>query len=76
MFLCICKGVRISDAAYAASAGFDSPESIRQLFGFDDEECCGRCAKHIDAVTALVHLELKKRETARSLPLAPAALAA
>ena len=64
MFLCICKAVRVSEAVDAARAGFDSPESIKEFFGFDDEECCGRCAKNIEAVTALVHLELKRRETA------------
>lgn len=76
MFLCICKAVRVSEAVDAARAGFDSPESIKQLFGFDDEDCCGRCAEHIDSVTALVRLELRRREVAAAPSSRGAALAA
>ena len=62
MFLCMCKAVRVSEAVDAARAGVDSPESMRQYFGFDDDDCCGRCADDIDAVAELVHVELKKNK--------------
>lgn len=48
MFLCMCKEIRVSEAVDAARSGFQSPESIRTHFGFDDDECCGRCAEQID----------------------------
>ena len=54
MFLCVCKAVRVSEAVDAARSGIDSPESIRTFFGFDDDECCGRCANEIEDVAALV----------------------
>ena len=68
MFLCVCKAVRMSEAVDAAKDGYNSPESIRQFFGFDDDdECCGRCAEDIEQVTALVHVELCKANTATGL---------
>ena len=62
MFLCVCKAVRVSEAVEAARSGIDSPESIRNFFGFDDDECCGRCAEKIEDVAALVHVELRKAD--------------
>ena len=64
MFLCVCKAVRVSEAVEAARSGIDSPESIRNFFGFDDDECCGRCADKIEDVAALVHVELRKADRA------------
>ncbi len=65
MFLCTCKAVRISDAVAAVRTGFDSPEYIKQVFGLDDEECCGRCATHIEAFMARVRLELRRSDGSR-----------
>ena len=62
MFLCVCKAVRVSEAVDAARAGFDSPESIKQVFGFDDDDCCGRCAGNIEAIVDLVRVQLARVE--------------
>ena len=62
MFLCVCKAVRISDAVDAAREGHDTPALIRRHFGFDDDECCGRCAEDIEEVTALVRVEMGKAQ--------------
>lgn len=62
MFLCVCKAVRVSEAVEAAQDGIDTPESIRRHFGFDDDECCGRCAEHADSIAALVRIKLKRAE--------------
>lgn len=62
MFLCICKAVKVSEAVDAARDGIDSPALIRQFFGFDDAECCGRCADQIDAVADVVLVELRKAD--------------
>ena len=72
MFLCVCKAVRISDGVAAAKSGFDSPDSMKQVFGLDGEDCCGRCAKHIDSFVARVRLELV-REESRHGPVAASA---
>lgn len=58
MFLCVCKAVRVSEAVDAARAGVDTPARIRRHFGFDDDECCGRCAKHIESVAHLLQIKL------------------
>ena len=62
MFLCVCKAVRVSEAVDAARAGFDSADSIRRLFSFDDDECCGRCADHIDSVAALISVKMRQSD--------------
>ena len=62
MFLCVCKAVRVSEAVDAARAGVDTPDYIRTHFGFDDDECCGRCADQIEAVADLVLVELHKTD--------------
>ena len=67
MFLCVCKAIRLSDGVAAAKLGFDSPESMKQLFGLEGEDCCGRCAKHIDSFVARVRLELVRDEAKRGL---------
>ena len=70
MFLCICKAVKVSEAVDAAREGIDLPVLIRRYFGFDDDECCGRCADQIDVVADLVLVELRKAD--RVLYPAPA----
>lgn len=65
MFLCTCKAIRVSDAVEVARTGFDSPEYMKQVFGLDDDECCGRCATHIEAFVARVRLELRRADGGR-----------
>ena len=60
MFLCVCKGVRVSEAVDAARSGAKTAESLIERFGFEDDECCGRCARDIDALVSLVTDELEK----------------
>ena len=59
MFLCVCKGVRFSEAVEAAREGAKTPESLIERFGFEDDECCGRCARNIDALVVLLSDELE-----------------
>ena len=74
MFLCVCKTIRVSDAVDAAESGVDTPDSIRRHFGFDDDECCGRCADEIEDVAILVQVELKKSgRTPAAIPAKAAA---
>ena len=67
MFLCVCKAVRISDAVAAAKSGFNSPDSMKQVFGLEEDDCCGRCATHIDSFVARVRLELVRDEARQGL---------
>ena len=74
MFLCVCKAIRVSDAVDAAHSGVDTPDLIRRHFGFDDDECCGRCADEIEDVAILVQVELKKSgRTPAAIPAKAAA---
>lgn len=67
MFLCVCKAVRISDAVAAANSGFNSPDSMKQVFGLEEDDCCGRCARHIDSFVARVRLELVRDKAKQGL---------
>jgi bacterioferritin-associated ferredoxin len=72
MFLCVCKGIRLSDGVAAAKSGFDSPDSIKRVFGLEGEDCCGRCARHIDSFVARVRLELVREEVKQGMAAVPA----
>ena len=67
MFLCVCKAVRIADGVAAAKSGFNSPDSMKQVFGLEEDDCCGRCATHIDSFVARVRLELVREESRQGL---------
>ena len=71
MFLCVCKAVRLSEAVDAARSGVDTPALIRRYFGFDDAECCGRCAKHIESVAQLVRVKLGQVDQNGAVASAP-----
>ena len=58
MFLCVSKGLRFSEVVDAARAGVDTPDSIRTHFGFDDDECCERCAEHIESVARPLQVKM------------------
>ena len=58
MYLCICKGVRVSEAVDAVRSGARSPESLINRFGLRDAECCGRCARDTGRLNNLVNGEL------------------
>ena len=68
MFLCVCKGVRVSEAVEAARAGVRTPGSMIERFGFEDDECCGRCARDIDALLVLVADELESPRFVSAIP--------
>ena len=72
MFLCVCKAVRVSDGVAAAKSGFDSPDSMKRVFGLDGDDCCGRCSRHIDSFVARVRLELVREESRQGLVAASA----
>ena len=65
MFLCVCKGIRVSEAVEAARFGARTPQSLINRFGLEDDECCGRCASDIVRLTDLVNGELARTNTER-----------
>ena len=60
MYVCVCKAIRLSEAVEAARVDGAGPEDLMQSLGFDDEECCGRCARRISEISVMVRLELDK----------------
>lgn len=61
MYVCVCKGVRFSEAVEAARSRGAAPAELIEAFGFDDADSCGRCARRIAEISVMVRLELDKR---------------
>lgn len=53
MYICLCKGLTESDVQQAGEAGHTEPAQLITHFGWDDSECCGRCADKIEGVATL-----------------------
>lgn len=60
MFVCVCKGIRFSEAVETARSRGASPNQLIDAFGFDDSDSCGRCASHITRLSVRIRLELDK----------------
>ena len=66
MFLCVCKGIRVSEAVDAVRSGARSPDALISSLGLEDDECCGRCASDIVRLTNLVNGVLARDDAKRS----------
>jgi bacterioferritin-associated ferredoxin len=57
MYVCLCKGLTESDVLRIAQSdtmtGPVEPDTLKAVLGFDDDECCGRCARNIHELVAL-----------------------
>ncbi|MFN3681157.1 MAG: (2Fe-2S)-binding protein [Nitrospira sp.] len=53
MYLCLCKGITESDVREAGRMGCVTPHQLKTRFSLTDENCCGRCAKHIQEFVEL-----------------------
>ena len=47
MYLCLCKGITVSDVREAGQAGIVMPCQLKAKFGLKEAGCCGRCSKNI-----------------------------
>ncbi len=66
MYLCMCKGVSVSEAAEAVRNGASSPDALIRKFGFEDDDCCGRCATDVVRLKDLVTIELVRSDASRA----------
>ena len=66
MYICVCKGIRVSDAVEAARSGVTSIEALVSSYNFDDETSCGRCAWYKQEIVSLIRIELNKPVTLQS----------
>ena len=60
VYVCVCKGIRFSEAVETARSKGSSPDQLMNAFGFDDGDCCGRCANHINRLSVNITRELGK----------------
>ena len=69
MYICLCKSVRLSDAVECAKVRGCTPQAVRDTWGLDDSDACGRCLENIEVVAWLVEAGLKDLQTREaSLP--------
>ncbi len=59
MYVCVCKGVRLSEAVESAKRRGCSPEALKETWGFDDSDACGRCLNNIGRISEMVELKLE-----------------
>ena len=59
MYVCVCKGVSLSEAVEAAKRRGCSPEALTETWGFDDSDSCGRCLNNVERMSELVELKLE-----------------
>ena len=59
VYVCVCKGVRLSEAVESAKRRGCSSDALTETFGFDDGDACGRCLNNIERITQMVELKLE-----------------
>ncbi len=53
MFVCLCKGLTVSDVQRVAPTAGPTPGDLIEALGLDSPQCCGRCARNIDEIMLL-----------------------
>ena len=59
VYVCVCKGVRLSEAIESAKRRGCSPEELTETWGFDDSDSCGRCLNNVERISEMVELKLE-----------------
>ena len=59
MYVCVCKGVRLSEAVESAKSHGSSPNDLTETWGFDDGDACGRCLNNVERISQIVELKLE-----------------
>lgn len=67
MYVCLCKGLTERDVQGAAREGSFTAEALIARLGWEDDDCCGRCAREIDGIVVLAVRDL----VAAPVPSAP-----
>ena len=59
VYVCVCKGVRLSEAVESAKKRGCSPDALTETWGFDDGDACGRCLNNVERISEMVELKLE-----------------
>ena len=59
VYVCVCKGVKLSDVVESAKRRGCSPEALTETWGFDDSDACGRCLNNVERISQVVELKLE-----------------
>lgn len=53
MYICLCKGISEARVRELGQMGICSPADLAAAFGLEENVCCGRCLRNIDAFVAV-----------------------
>ena len=60
MYICVCKGIGMSEAVEVAKKTTMSPEAVVDSFHLGEGDSCGRCANFKYEIARLLTIELNK----------------
>jgi len=53
MYICLCRGITESAIKRLGEEGVVCPHALACELGLNEPDCCGRCLKKIEALTAI-----------------------
>lgn len=53
MYICLCRGITESAIRRLGEEGVVCPHALACELGLNEPDCCGRCLKKIEALTAI-----------------------
>lgn len=59
MYVCVCKGVKLSEAVESAKRRGCTPDALTEAFGLNDGDACGRCLNNIKRISEMVESKLE-----------------
>ena len=60
MYLCMCKGIPVSEVVETARKNTMPLEALVDSLGLGEDDSCGRCATYKHEITRIIAVELKK----------------
>jgi|CXWL01.1.fsa_nt_gi bacterioferritin-associated ferredoxin len=53
MYICLCRGISESAIKRLGEEGVLCPNALARELGLNEPDCCGRCLKNIERLTAI-----------------------
>ena len=66
MYLCMCKGIPVSEVVETARKNTMPLEALVESLGLGEDDSCGRCAIYKQEITKIIAIELKKPQANHS----------
>ena len=60
MYLCMCKGISVSEVVETARKSLMPLDTLVESLGLGEDDSCGRCAIYKHEIARIIAIELKK----------------